>query len=236
MINYRMKMWNYNTGKPIYTKEHLTSMKKTYTPSSCLFLLVLIIILGFSFQALVTGVLMLIDYINPQLLSSYNEMIDNAFFNSPNRYTLLRVVIVAPIAEELAFRGVGLTLLSKFLTRTSSVLKNNTTNMHLIKVHLIPMLLISLLFGLYHQNPVQQLYAIPMGFVLCSLTVLFTSIIPAIILHITINGAAYLMPAILFNTKEMTIISIIISLIIILITIYLINNIAKCLRNRKQNA
>ncbi|MFR5029526.1 MAG: lysostaphin resistance A-like protein [Coprococcus sp.] len=55
----------------------------------------------------------------------------------------------------------------------------------------IAILLSALLFALYHGNLVQFCYALPMGILLALLATWTSSLLPSILLHITINVSSY---------------------------------------------
>lgn len=186
-------------------------------------MIILIVTLGFALQAAVTGILQIIMYANPDILSSYNDMINSSFGSAVGFFNIFAVAVLAPIAEELAFRGFGMSISARMFYKPAKTdSKGLKTQPHPIKSYMTCILIISLLFGLYHGNIVQILYAFPMGILLGYLTVLFSTIMPSILLHITINTSAYLLPDILYQTKEMTVFTLIISLIYAAAAIFMI--------------
>lgn len=78
---------------------------------------------------------------------------------------LLSVVILAPICEELALRGIIL--------------------QHSKRVHGIVgcMILNAVLFGVFHMNPIQGLYVLPMGLFWAFVGYKFNSVVPSIFCH-----------------------------------------------------
>lgn len=237
---YLKRKWDYksNTKCIGYSlKRNLERMKQSSPSFFALIasITILLLTLGFALQAAVTGILQVITYINPDILSSYNDMINNSFGSSLGIFNIFSVAVLAPIAEELAFRGFGMSIIAPVSYRMKkynyaneqsiTTFSTNPTSYDIydsVKPYTLCILLISLLFGLYHGNIVQILYAIPIGILLGYVTVLFSSIIPSILLHITINTSAYLLPNILYNTKEMTILTLIISLIYAAAAIFII--------------
>ncbi len=238
---YAKRKWDYrsNTKCTGYSlKRSLEKMKQSSPGFFALIpiMIILFVTLGFALQAAVTGILQLITYINPDILSSYNDMINNSFGSSLGMFNIISVALLAPIAEELAFRGFGMSMIAPI---SYYIKKSNYTNQKSIttastnpasynmddsvKPYTLCILIISILFGLYHGNIVQILYAFPMGILLGYFTVLFSSIIPSILLHITINTSAYLLPDILYHTKEMTVLTLIISLIYATAAIFMIH-------------
>jgi membrane protease YdiL (CAAX protease family) len=90
--------------------------------------------------------------------------------NSDNYiFLILSVGIFAPIAEEVLFRGMILSELK---------------GVHSIFVAVIVQ---AVLFGLFHMNAIQAIYATAFGLVLGFITVKTKSILPAILLHVLNN-------------------------------------------------
>lgn len=81
--------------------------------------------------------------------------------------------IVAPVTEELLFRGFALKTLSRVSQRFGIVVS-------------------ALLFGLWHENIAQFVLAFFVGILMGYLTVKHNSIMPAIICHMTVNTASQL--------------------------------------------
>ncbi len=87
----------------------------------------------------------------------------------------LAVVLAAPIVEELLFRGLVYGNFKKLWDRKGAMLAS------------------SLLFGLYHGNMVQFIYAFLIGLLLVYLYEVFGTIGAPILAHIVANGASVLM-------------------------------------------
>lgn len=83
--------------------------------------------------------------------------------------TLVYTCIVAPITEELFFRGFLLKSLSRVSQRFGIILS-------------------AFLFGLFHENVAQFLLAFPVGIFLGYLAVRCNSLIPTIIVHMAVNS------------------------------------------------
>ena len=71
---------------------------------------ILLLILGISLQLLTTCILRLIDTYRPELLTSYHERVQRSFSINNGIIRICTVTLLAPIAEEFAFRGVTLKL------------------------------------------------------------------------------------------------------------------------------
>lgn len=218
---YYMSRWNYKSHSIMPKKAFKKSLKEIFPSSSGFFMLILIllILLGLTLQASVTAILQFISYCNPDILQSYHNMIQTSFGSHLGIFRIFSVAVLAPIAEELAFRGFCMSLTAKIFCKKS---------------YRLCIFITSVLFGLYHGNIIQAFYAIPMGLLLGTLTVMFSSILPSIILHISVNSSAYFLPDNLYQTKEMTVTTLIISsvfAIIFISVIYIFSN--RCFQSDK---
>ena len=115
------------------------------------------------------------EMLNVQLSSDYAELFER-ILGKPLGY--LAVGILAPIAEEMLFRGA---VLRKLLGLFGE------------KKHWIAIFISALLFGLVHGNIAQGFNAVLLGMMLGWLYYRTGSIIPGIALHWTNNTVAYVM-------------------------------------------
>ena len=92
---------------------------------------------------------------------------------------VLTIAIMAPFAEELAFRAVMMKSSKKAFEMAGCIV------------------LTALMFGLMHMNPLQSLYALPIGVALGFVAYKFNSVVPAIIIHAINNTIAIVIPSIL---------------------------------------
>lgn len=109
-------------------------------------------------------------------LESFDQLISSIIGQSPTWLILLTVGIVAPIAEELLFRGLIFHMFNRHLN---------------IRVALI---IQGLLFGAFHMNLVQGVYASVLGIVLGLAYLLTGSLWIPILMHIVNNSVALLLP------------------------------------------
>lgn len=154
----------------IYIKDKLLTVKTVY-----------LIVGGYFAQLFVDGVLNLIEPYFAKQFESYGSMVDSIVGAGSSRVLLFAVIFVAPIGEELLFRG----LIQHY------GLKN-----------FAPVLAIGLqglIFGLYHGNIIQGIYAWIMGTVLGFVAYKLGSIIYPIVLHISINASLLLVPEVLYE-------------------------------------
>lgn len=146
----------------------------------CGFIVVILIIAaGICLQVLSTGILNIIDRCHPELLENYHDLISRSFSISNGSVRVFTVMFMAPIAEELVFRGISLGAARSALAWEKS--------------DILAVILSALLFGLAHGNTVQFCYAFPVGIILAIITVWSSSLILSMLLHITINVSSYMM-------------------------------------------
>lgn len=159
--------------------------EKSFLRAFVIFLLILI--LGISLQFLTTCILRLIDICRPDLLSSYHEQVQRSFSINNGIIRICTVAILAPIAEEFAFRGVALKLsVSAFHTKHAA---------------LCAILFTAFCFGCYHGNVVQFCYSVPAGIILGCLAVWSGSLIPGMILHMILNASSYVIGSIAISAS-----------------------------------
>lgn len=193
-------IWYYNAFvKSSEIKENLA--KKTIA----LFLIPLTYILiaaGYLGQLVVDAIINLLKNVIPQAFSSYDAMLNDILGASFSWAMLIAVFILAPIGEELLFRGV----LQGYLLKAA----NKKT---------VPYVIIAqgLIFGIYHGNLVQCVYASVLGIFLGLIAYRYNSILPSIVFHMAINISVILIPKIFFAATPNTIITGIVSLTLFVI-------------------
>lgn len=166
-----------------------------------------IIVAGIVGQIFVDSALTLAQPFFPNAFSEYDKQITSRVFGASASYVLyFAIFFVAPIAEELLFRG----LIQKYAGKFFHAIMDK-------KAALCTILLQALLFGIYHGNMVQGIYAFVLGILLGFLAVYFNSLIPGIIFHIAINTSVLLTPllSLLFKTTATTIISGVVCMVIL---------------------
>lgn len=109
-------------------------------------------------------------------------------------------IIIAPILEEIVFRGYILKILKKYGTYSSIILS-------------------SIIFGLFHGTFTQAIPCIFIGIVFASLTTKYKSLLPSIIVHIITNFMSFIT---INNEMLLTTIKVIIIVLSIVSIIYLI--------------
>lgn len=172
--------------------EIATSFRNLFCTITPLFL----IICGYTGQLFVDGALALCRPVFPEAFAAYDKMLSNVTGVSSSGIMLLAVILLAPIGEELLFRG----LILKYARRCMPAI--------------VCILLQALLFGLYHGNVIQGIYAFALGIVLGLLAYRYDSILPGILFHIVINASILFVPKALFADTTICIITTIVTLVI----------------------
>ncbi len=168
--------------------------------------LVILAFLSLGCQLVTIGLMEMILPYFEELMQDYSELME--IFNEGNPYIIfLSTVILGPISEELIFRGV---IFKKARLFTSFKVAN---------------FLQALLFGIFHMNIVQGIYAFGVGLVMGYVAYKYQTILMAIIFHIFFNGLSYL----LFSptTGLMKVVFLFVGILLLILTLMQIDNIGK---------
>ena len=135
--------------------------------------IILFILLGISCQFFLSGMMSYLQHYFIKAFTDYSELVEN-LTGGNEIVVFLLIGLVAPITEELIFRGV-------ILHKTNRVITFLGAN-----------IMQAILFGIYHWNLVQGIYAVLIGFLLGFIYYKYRSIIAPILLHMIINSSALL--------------------------------------------
>ena len=130
-----------------------------------------IVACGFFLQISLSMLLSVILPMLPKLYDSYMQIM--GMLGDETIFMVLCVCLLAPIGEELIFRGLTLRIMRKVFPWQVAVLIQG------------------ILFGVYHLNLVQGVYATLMGLILGYIAYRYGSVLPGILLHISINSLSY---------------------------------------------
>lgn len=167
--------WFYfGCGRPKITGE---SAKRVFAPRTLLVVLVLAVGMNYGINCL----LQLIYELAPELMESYQELMESSGLGI-NAWANAAAVILAPLGEELVFRGVVFHYARKAVAGMKSPKK----------AFWIANCIQALLFGIYHLNLVQGIYAFAIGLVLGYLCQKYRSVIPGMLAHLIFNGISAL--------------------------------------------
>ncbi len=147
-------------------------IKVYYYLQNNIFFYIIIILLSFSIQIIGTIIEIWSMSFIPDPYKNYYEQLKELLY--PDNlidliFTLVSVGLIAPICEELLFRG----FLLDYLLRYNNFLISNIFQ--------------SILFGIAHMNPFQLLYAIPIGFLFGWFYYKTKNFLIPILLHIATN-------------------------------------------------
>lgn len=134
-----------------------------------LLLLLGMVLLMIGLQFAVTIVYNGVAYLLPSAAETYEELVEMAGFDEPSVLTIVYGVLIGPIAEELIFRGVTLHYFRRIMP---FALAN---------------LLQAVLFGVYHMNLMQGIYAAVAGLVFGYIMYRGGSLIYSIVSHMIFN-------------------------------------------------
>ncbi|MDO5573928.1 MAG: type II CAAX endopeptidase family protein [bacterium] len=155
----------------VFGRNRRISYKRIFTVNH-IFLLLAIAICG---QVTISFLLTMVLPLIAGAAEHYQATVGTLFEMSP--LTLLYVVILSPLGEECIFRGLTL----QFGRRAMPALLANMIQ--------------AVLFGLYHWNLVQGIYAFVMGFVFGFVVIKLGSLWTAIIMHVVLNAVGLWMNA-----------------------------------------
>lgn len=159
-----------------YIKANYDSRKiRNYTKPSIIFMnSIYIIIMGFGCQFVFTGIMNILQRYYINIFSTYRLNISTLYINNPI-LVLLIISIIAPISEEILFRGIILRRLqTKFSFYSSNIIQ-------------------SFLFGMYHMNLIQGIYSFLLSLLFGYLQFKYKTVLSSILLHITINISSLLL-------------------------------------------
>lgn len=148
-------------------KQRTGSWKQVWKPQRILG----IIGCGIALQLFLSMALTVILPLLPKLQEQYAGLMDT--LGSDSVFMMVCVCLLAPVGEELIFRGLSLRIFRKAIPWHAAVIAQ------------------ALLFGIYHMNLVQGVYATLLGLILGYTAYRYGSVLPGMLLHIVINSSSY---------------------------------------------
>ena len=137
-----------------------------------------LLVCGLGVQLFLSMALTVIFSFAPALGEQYKLVSDALISNSV--FMILCVCILAPIGEELIFRGLTMRIMEKAIPWQAA------------------MIIQAILFGIYHMNLIQGIYAALLGLIFGYVAHRYGSVIPGMLLHMAVNsfsyGMQYLLP------------------------------------------
>lgn len=177
-----------------------SSCKNIFTSIIPIFL----VVAGYATQLFVDAVMTLVRPYFVDAFAHYDKLVDKVIGAYSSWIMLIAVCILAPIVEEFMFRGLIQRYGLKFLPALAAIV------------------LQGFLFGLYHGNMVQGVYAFVLGTLLGFVAYKFDSLVPNIVLHMAINVSLLFVPQSLFESTTSTIVTAVLSGIVLLVCMVLV--------------
>ena len=157
---------NKPVGKTI--KEGLLTIKKPQV-------FLTLIIIGLALQLLVSLIIVVFADVFQGVFSEY-KLMEKAIFDKASVMYIIAAAVLGPLAEELIFRRFTLDILKEeFDIRIAIVIQ-------------------ALIFGVYHGNIIQFVYATLMGILFGFLVKKYESIVPGLLMHMVVNASFFLLP------------------------------------------
>lgn len=146
---------------------------------------------GICLQIALSMALTVILPLFPKIFESYSSIMET--LGSDSILMIICVCLFAPIGEELIFRGLTFRIMKKAVPWQ------------------VALILQAILFGVYHMNLVQGVYATLLGLLMGYLAHRYGSVVPGILLHVAVNSSSYLIGYLLpASLEDQTVILIII--------------------------
>lgn len=166
----------------VFAKESDQPVKKTFHP----LMIPALILAAVAWQYLAQYIAVLTAALSPKSLDYYETLMETAGFDDMSLLLILYAVILGPICEELLFRGVTL----GFAKRAMPFWLANIFQ--------------AVLFGAFHMNMIQGVYAFALGLVMGLICKKCGNIIFSMAFHILYNGWATFAPDfMMYNAEEM---------------------------------
>ncbi len=143
-----------------------------------------LVLLMAGMQYISTFLVTILAVINPAWYHTYEELLKSVGFGDVTLLLALYSVVIAPVSEELIFRGVTL----KYAVRAMPLFLANTLQ--------------ALLFGIFHGNVIQGVYAFAVGLFCGYVCLKGGSIYLSILFHILFNLWGTFAPDILFYSGD----------------------------------
>ncbi len=145
----------------------------------------MLVLLALGMQMLINVVMSLVAVVAPDIMQSYAELIESSGLTETTAASIISAVIMAPMMEELVFRG-------------ATLFHARKTGMPFWAANIIQ----AALFGVMHMNLVQGCYAFVLGLFLGWVYNRYQTIWMPIFLHFAFNGLNYVLSTLLEGVNE----------------------------------
>lgn len=180
-------IWVFKRWRSKVTEDSVTYFTVHNSLSLMIKLVTSLVLLAVAFQIVSEAAISALYSVMPKASENYQQLLDNSGLTGKVSFLLgLYTVLLGPIAEELAFRGVSLSILEK---QFGFVIAN---------------ILQALFFGFVHLNLIQGIYAFGVGLFVGYIVHLTGSIVPSILFHVAFNSAGLVIPGLLSGSSFQT--------------------------------
>ena len=140
-----------------------------------------LLLAGVAIQIMVDGILNLVSPLFPDTFAAYYDLVSKAVGVNRAVPMMIATFVIAPIGEELFFRGVIMGYAKRYMPPAFAILFQGV------------------LFGLYHGNIVQGIYACILGCLLGFVAYKADTLLASMILHFSINLSVLFIPSVWFE-------------------------------------
>ena len=183
-------LWFYKLKKPSVKEGFFDIIKPPI-------IIIFLIMAGVAGQFLVDSILALLRPLFKSAFATYDDLVANVTGVTSSWLMLVAVFLLAPIAEELLFRGLTLTYAKKCMPVTAAIIIQ------------------ALIFGIYHGNIIQGTYAFLLGILLGFLVHKTGNLLFGIAFHIALNVSIIAVPSGLFDSITSRILTACVSAVIL---------------------
>lgn len=159
---------------------------------------------GYSAQLMVDCILELLRPLFTDTFAAYDSIISDMTGAASSWLLVMTLVLFAPIGEELMFRGVIMHYALRYMPAYAAIIMQ------------------AVIFGLYHGNIIQCIYATLLGIALGCIAHSRESITYSILLHMAINASIYFVPTLIYKNTTTTAISLAVSAVVFIISFALL--------------
>ena len=160
------------------------SARRVFGPQTLLVVIIIAVGLNYGINCL----LQLVYAMAPQVLENYQQLMENAGIGV-NVWANAAAVVLAPLGEELIFRGVAF----HYARKAVAGMGNPKAAFWIANC------IQALLFGIYHLNLIQGIYAFFIGLALGYLCQRYRSVIPGMLAHLVFNGMSALFDGVIYT-------------------------------------
>ncbi len=156
------------------------------------------ILAGIFIQIFFSGILEVILNLRQGAAEEYEDIISPLLSMTP--FMIAKVCVLAPVFEEVMFRGLIFFFFRWILERLISLIRRSGEG-HVRKdmavVYAVSNIAQALVFGIYHGNIYQGVYAFMIGLIFGSFFIAYGSLIPGITAHAAVNISGLYMELVL---------------------------------------